>query len=93
MIGADLNTLVNCDIVHNLCPPPDPKLFPKGMNTDWIKPGRATWKYLDGGRNTFEEIKEFSRWAGELGIEYHVIEGFWSRWSDAQIREPIGSPH
>ena len=89
MIGADLNTLVNGDIVHNLCPPPDPKLFPRGMNTDWIKPGRAVWKYLDGGQNTFEDMKQFSRWAGELGFEYHVIEGFWSRWSDEQIKELV----
>ena len=49
MIGSDLNTLVNCDVVHNLCPPPDPNLFPKGINTDWLKPGRAVWRYLDGG--------------------------------------------
>jgi alpha-glucosidase len=89
MIGSDLNALVNCDIVHNLCPPPDPKLFPKGMNTDWIKPGRAVWKYLDGGPNSFEGMKEFSRLAGELGFEYHVIEGFWSRWSDEQIKELV----
>jgi len=89
MIGADLDALVNSDIVHNLCPPPDAKLFPKGMQTDWIKPGRAVWKYLDGGRNTFEEMKDFSRWAGELGFEYHVIEGFWSRWSDEQIKELV----
>lgn len=41
MLGPDLNTLVNCDVVHNLCPPPDPKFFPKGANTDWVKPGRA----------------------------------------------------
>lgn len=87
IIGPDLNTLVNSDVVHNLCPPPDRTLFPIGMNTDWIRPGRAVWKYLDGGANTFEEMKEFSRWAGELGFEYHVIEGFWSRWSDDQIRE------
>ena len=43
MIGADLNALVNCDIVHNVAAPPDPKLFPKGLHTDWIKPGRAVW--------------------------------------------------
>ncbi|HKS38046.1 MAG TPA: glycoside hydrolase family 97 N-terminal domain-containing protein [Verrucomicrobiae bacterium] len=86
MMGADLNALVNSDIVHNLCHPPDANLFPKGMQTDWIKPGRAVWRYLDGGRNTFEEMKDFSRWAGELGFEYHVIEGFWSRWSDEQIK-------
>jgi alpha-glucosidase len=89
MIGADLNTLVNSDVVHNLCPPPDPKLFPKGIHTDWIKPGRAVWKYLDGGANTFDEMKEFSRWAGELGFEYHVIEGFWSRWTDEQIKDLV----
>ncbi len=41
MIGADLNALVNCDIVHNVNPPPDPKLFPKGIHEDWIKPGRC----------------------------------------------------
>jgi alpha-glucosidase len=87
MVGADLNALVNSDIVPNLCPPPDPTLFPQGVNTDWVKPGRAVWRYLDGGRSTFEEMKEFSRLAGELGFEYHVIEGFWSRWPDEQLRE------
>ena len=30
MTGPDLNALVNCDIVHNLCPPPDEELFPDG---------------------------------------------------------------
>jgi len=90
MIAADLNGLVNCDIVHNLSPSPDRQLLPNGMNSDWIKPGRAVWKYVDdGGPNTFEEMKNFSRWAGELGFEYHVIEGFWSRWSDAQIKELV----
>jgi alpha-glucosidase len=47
------------------------------------------WKYLDGGPNTFENMKEFSRLAGKLGFEYHVIEGFWSRWTDEQIKELV----
>ena len=81
MVGADLNALVNSDLVANLSPPPDPKLFPKGAQTDWIKPGRAVWKYLDGGQSTLEGVKEFSRLAGELGFEYQVVEGFWSRWT------------
>jgi len=34
-------------------------------------------------------MKEFSRWAGDLGFEYQVIEGFWSLWSDAQIKELV----
>ncbi len=89
MIGADLNALVNCDVVHNLCPPADPNLFPKGINTDWVKPGRAVWRYLDGGGNSLEDMKEFSRLAGDLGFEYHILEGFWSRWSDEQIKELV----
>lgn len=89
MIGRDLNTLVNCDIINNLSAPPDEKIFPEGLSTDWIKPGRAVWRYLDGGENTFEGMKEFSRLAGQLGFEYNVVEGIWQRWTEAQIRELI----
>jgi len=89
MVAADLNALVNSDIVENLAPAPDAKLFPKGLDTDWIKPGRAVWKYLDGGQSTLDGVKEFSRLAGELGFEYQVVEGFWSRWTDEQIKEAV----
>jgi alpha-glucosidase len=89
MIGADLNALVNCDILPDLCPPPDPKIFPQGLKTDWIKPGRAVWKYLDGGESSLDGTKEFCRMAGELGFEYNVVEGYWSRWSDAEIKELV----
>ena len=68
MIGADLNALVNCDIVHNVAPPPDPKLFPNGLKTDWIKPGRAVWNYLDGVDPTVEGQKEMARLAAATGI-------------------------
>jgi len=73
----------------NVADAPDPKLFPKGAATEWIKPGRAVWKYLDGGENTLEEMKEFSRLAGQLGFEYNVVEGFWQRWSESQMRELV----
>jgi alpha-glucosidase len=87
MAGSDLNALVNSDIVHNVAPPPDPKYFPQGLKTPWLKPGRAVWKYLDGGgENNLETMKEFSRLAGELGFEYNVVEGFWSRWSPEELK-------
>jgi alpha-glucosidase len=87
MVGKDLNALVNSDLVPNLCPPPDKRLFPKGALTDWIKPGRAVWKYLDGGgSNTLSTAREFTRLAGILGFEHHIIEGWWSRFSDAEIK-------
>jgi alpha-glucosidase len=87
MVGKDLNTLVNCDAVSNLCPPPDKALFPDGIKTDWIKPGRAVWKYLDGGGDgSLKTMKEFSRMAGELGFEYNILEGFWSKWPDDSLK-------
>jgi len=89
MIGTDLNSLVNCDIVNSVSPPPDRAIFPNGLQTDWIKPGRAVWKYLDGGESTFEGMKEFSRLAGRLGFEYNVVEGFWQKWTEDQIRELV----
>ncbi len=87
MAARDLNTLVNSTIVPNLCPAADAKYFPDGIKTAWVKPGRAVWRYLDGGDRSFEGMKEFSRMAGQLGYEYHILEGFWSRWSDEQIKE------
>ncbi|SFE16578.1 alpha-glucosidase [Chitinophaga sp. CF118] len=90
MIGADLNQMVNNDMVHNLCPPPDPKLFPNGIQTDWIRPGRAVWKYLDGGgEGTPEVMKAFSAKAAALGFEHNILEGFWEKWSDDQIRDVV----
>jgi alpha-glucosidase len=86
MVEADLNALVNCDAVTNLCPPPDPDLFPKGVDTEWLKPGRAVWEYLDGKKNTLAESTEFCRLAGELGFEHNVIEGYWRRWSDDELK-------
>ena len=87
MLGPDLNTLVNSTIVPNLCPPPDPGLFPEGIKTSWIKPGRAAWEYVDGGQHSFEGLKEMSRLAGQLGFEYQVVEGIWSRWTSEQCKE------
>src|SRR5207302_548428 len=55
-----------------------------------IKPGRAVWKYLDGGgANTLDTMKEFSRLAGELGFEYNLVEGFWRQWDETELRELI----
>jgi alpha-glucosidase len=95
IVGRTLNALVNADIVHNLAPPPDPALFPDealGRRSaeregGWIRPGRAVWRFLDGGENTFEGVKAFTQLGQQLGFEYHVVEGLWQRWTDAQMRE------
>ena len=90
MVGASLNDMVNSDLVHNLCPPPDKTLFPQGIKTSWVRPGKAVWKYLGGGGpSTPDNMKRFSKLAGELGFQYNILEGFWSRWSDDTIRNLI----
>jgi alpha-glucosidase len=85
--GAALNELVNSDLVHNLSPAADRMIFPDGVNTPWVRPGRAVWRFLDGGDNTFDGLKQFTGLAERLGFEYHVVEGIWQRWTDDQLRE------
>jgi alpha-glucosidase len=89
LMAANLNQLVNSDAVANLCPPPDKQWFPDGLRTAWIKPGRAVWRYLDGGDSTPDGIKEFSKLAGELGFEYQVVEGQWAKWTEEQLRDVV----
>jgi alpha-glucosidase len=89
MIGRDLNTLATSTILPNLCPPPDPALFPEGIKTSWVKPGRAVWRYVDGGPTGVEGMKAFSRMAGQLGFEHHVIEGIWRKWTMEERREVV----
>ena len=87
MAGKDLNTLVNSTIIPNLCPPPDSTLFPDGIKTSWIKPGRAVWRYVDDGPEGYDGLKQFSKWAGELGFKHHIVEGVWREWSMEQRKE------
>ena len=84
MVGRELNTLVNSTILPNLCPPPDPAFFP-GIKTPWIKPGRAVWRYVDGGPTGVEGMKEFSRWPGNSAsnITSSKASGPSGRWRNA----------
>jgi alpha-glucosidase len=150
LVGRDLNTLVNSDVITNLSPPPDAKLFPQGVHTDWVKPGRAVWRYLDNpasparqrpattrattrtvasttrsattrsdgerlvgdifptrtaaatrnsqfpareGSTSPDEVKKFSRLAGQLGFEYQVVEGFWRRWGVDELKDVVDYSH
>jgi alpha-glucosidase len=89
MVGRDLNALVNCGIVNHVAEPPDPALFPDGVATEWLKPGRCLWRYLDGGDSSIAGQEDFSRWAGELGFEYNLLEGYWRRWSREELRDYV----
>ncbi len=66
-----------------------PSCFPREFTTEWIKPGRALWNYLDGGDNSPDGVKEWARLAKQLGFTYNVLEGFWSRWPEAQLKDVV----
>ena len=87
LAGADLNTLVNTDIIPT-CLASRAGALSQGLDTPWIKPGRAVWRYLDA-RQHLEGIKDFLDMAGKLGFEYQVVEGLWRRWTDDQVRELV----
>jgi len=81
MTGPDLDSLVNCDIVHNVCPSPDEKLYPEGIETDWIKPGRALWHWWSTGVPSFAQHKEWIDYTSMLGFEYYLIDEHWGKWT------------
>ena len=90
MMSDDLNGLVNADLVQMLSPKPDSVLFPQGYKTSWIKPGRAVWKSLDGGGdNTAKGHRKFIEAASKLGFEYDVLESWWSKWSEKDLKDLI----
>jgi alpha-glucosidase len=86
LAARDLNALVNSDVVRHVSAPPDERLFPGGAGSSWIRPGRAVWRFLDGGDNTYDGLKSFSELAARLGFEYHLVEGIWQRWSPEELK-------
>jgi alpha-glucosidase len=82
MIG-DLDSLVNCDIPAAISAAPDTALFPNGMNTAWIKPGRSTWSWLNATRSiTLANMKTYESRASQLGIENNIVDDGWKAWTN-----------
>ncbi|MBN1845991.1 MAG: glycoside hydrolase family 97 catalytic domain-containing protein [Sedimentisphaerales bacterium] len=78
MISPDLNGLVNCDIIWNLCPPPPAKL----AEATWIKPGRALWHWWSGKIGNWDSVafplqKGWIDAAAEFGFEYYLVDAGW----------------
>ena len=79
MLAADLNGLVNCDVIPALCPPPDPTLFPRGIRTDYLKPGRCLWQwwaYDDPGTH-WSKQHWFVDQAAALNCQYYLVDEGW----------------
>jgi alpha-glucosidase len=79
MVAEDLDTLVHSQIVSALCPAPDPKLFPQGVNTPWLKPGRSLWQWwaFDSPGTHWSKQKGFIDKAAELNCQYYLVDEGW----------------
>ena len=84
VLAKDLNALVNSDVVASLCEPPDPTLFPAGINTPWLRPGKApcTWMVFGNDGAQWDRQKWFVDLAAATGCEYLLVDGGWqsARW-------------
>jgi alpha-glucosidase len=69
LLARDLDALVNSDVVPSLCPPADPRLFPEGMDTPWVAPGLAVWRYVDGGDGSFEGLLALSEFVESFVVK------------------------
>src|SRR5207302_6410511 len=86
IVVPDLDTLVNSDLVHNLCPAPSAEL----AHADWIRPGRCTWQWWSSGGPKLAEQHQFVDWTRQLGFEYYLIDEGWKGWK-ADGKDPWAS--
>ncbi len=84
VFSKDLNGLVNSDLIPALCDPPDPQLFPDGINTEWLRPGKApcTWMVYGNDGAQWHRQKWFVDVAAATGCEYLLVDAGWrsERW-------------
>lgn len=81
MLADNLNEMVSSDLITNLNPEPDKKLFD---DKSWIKPGRSVWSWWSEpkGFMTIELEKHFVDRAAELNFEYTTIDEGWEKWNN-----------
>ena len=80
LLADDLNNLTNSDLISNLNPSPDEKIF---SDTSYIRPGRSVWSWETLGLDSVETQRQFIDWAAELEFEYSIVDDGWKEWPDA----------
>lgn len=79
LVVADLNALVNSDVIPSLADPPDPQLFPQAGAEDWIRPGRALVTRCVFGNDgaQWHLQKWFVDQCAALDCEFLLLDGGW----------------
>ena len=82
IVAESLNELVNTDMLTTLSPGPSENLYPGGLDTEWIQPGRCVWRWWSRGTGNPQQERKFVDFAAELGFEYTLIDAGWEDWED-----------
>lgn len=79
LTGPTLDDLVRSDILLSLSPPPDPKIFPDGLQTDWCRPGLCGWSWWAEGTDgmAWERQTGLVDRCAELGFPYYLVDVGW----------------
>jgi hypothetical protein len=85
--SANLNGMVNSDIIHNVNAPRRTDLLqPGGQPVDWsfVKPGRSVWSWWSDNASPGDYNKQvqFVDYAAQLNFEYCLVDEGWRNWSD-----------
>ncbi len=78
LLARDLNTLVNSDLIRNLCPAASPEL----AKAKWIQPGRSSWQWWSSGDPVYSQQHQWVDWTKQLGFEYYLVDEGWRNWKD-----------
>ena len=76
LLAADLNVLVNQDVLRSLCPPPSVDF----SHATYIRPGRSIWHWLSSGAPKLEEQHTWVDGTKQMGFEYYLVDDGWKRW-------------
>ena len=83
VIGRDLNTIVQSNMVHNLSEPS------KIEDSDWIQPGKASWSWWSSttmGRK-LDTLKQYVDLAEAFQWEYTLVDAFWEDMKGGTVEE------
>ena len=82
IVVESLDALVNTDMLTTLSPAPAEALFPNGLDTEWIQPGRCVWRWWSRGTGNPSQERKFVDYASKLGFEYTLIDAGWEDWNN-----------
>ena len=78
--AKNLNDLVNQDIVQQLSPKPDRKLY---KDRSYIIPGMCAWRWFAKGTGTPAQEKEIIDHASKMNFKYTMVDDGWHKWQNA----------